>query len=81
MSFPKDDIFAPVRQKLLEEDQDLLVKLPQDLEANFVKPGGRAGTGALTGAAGAKLQFDAAVPATVAAGIREYLAGLRTGRK
>ena len=81
MSFPKDDILAPVRQKILEENQDLLVKLPQDLEANVVKLGSRAGTAALTGAAGAKLQFDAAVPAAVAAGIGEYLAGPRAGRK
>ncbi len=71
----KDDILAPVRQKLLAENQQMLVSLPSDLEAKFVKSGGRAGSAALTGAAAAKLQFVAAVPAAIAAGILEYLGG------
>lgn len=74
-SFMKDDILAPVRQKLLDENQHLLVKPPQDLETNPVKPGGRIQRAALTGAAGTKLQFVPAVPAAIAAGIIQYLGG------
>ena len=81
MTFLKDDILAPVRQKLLEENQQLLVNLPQDLEAKFVKPGGRAESAGLTGAAAAILQFVAAVPAAIVAGILEYLGGPRVGGK
>ncbi len=79
MTFLRDDILAPVRQKLLEENQQLLVSLPQDLEANFAKSGSPAARAALTGAAGTKLQFVAAVPAAIAAGIVEYLSGPRAG--
>ena len=74
MTFLKDDILASVRQKLLEDNQQMLVNLPQDLEANFVKSSGRA---APSGAAAAKLQFVAAVPAAIVAGILEYLGGPR----
>ena len=81
MISPKDDILAPVRQKLLDENQHLLVKPPQDLEANFVKLGGRTERAALTGAAGTKLQFATAVPAAIVAGIIEYLSGSRAGRR
>ena len=77
----KDDILAPVRQKLLDENQHLLVNPPQDLETNFVKPNSRAEKAVLTGAAGTKLQFVAAVPAAIAAGIREYLGVSRAGEK
>ena len=76
MSFPKDDILAPVRQKLLEENPHLLVNLPQDLDAKFVKSSGRAES-----TAGAKLQFAPAVPAAIVAGIREYLSGPSADRK
>ena len=75
MTSQKDDILAPVRQKLLDENQHLLVKPPQDLETNFAKPGSRAERAALTGAAGTKLQFVAAVPAAIVAGIIRYLSG------
>ena len=77
----KDDILAPVRQKLLDENQHLLVKPPQDLETNFVKQGGQAGRAALRDDAGTKLQFVAAVPAAIAAGIIEYLSGPRASEK
>ena len=77
----KDDILAPVRQKLLDENQHLLVKPPQDLEANFVKPGGRAERAVVTGAAGTRLQFVAAVPAAIVAGIIEYLGGPKAGER
>ena len=70
MTFLKDNILTPVREKLLEENQHLLVSLPQDLEAKFVKSSGRAES-----AAGAKLQFAPAVPAAVVAGIAGYLSG------
>ena len=79
MISPKDDILASVRQKLLDENQQLLVKPPQDLQANSVKSGGRAERAALTGAAGTKLQFVAAVPAAIIAGIIEYLCGPKAG--
>jgi len=81
MNSLKDDILAPVRQKLLDENQHLLVKPPQDLEANFVKSGGSAEKAALTGAAGTKFQFVAAVPAAIVAGIVEYLGDPRAGGK
>ncbi len=77
----KDDILAPVRQKMLDENQHLLVNPPQDLEANSVRLGGRVERAALTGTAGTKLQFVAAVPAAIVAGIREYLGGPRAGEK
>ena len=77
MTSLKDDILAPVRQKLLAENQQMLVNLPQDLEAKFVRSSSQAARAALTGAAGAKLQFVAAVPAAIAAGILEYLGGPR----
>lgn len=80
MTFLKDNILASVRQKLLEENQQMLVNLPQDLEAKFVKSVGRAGSAALTGAAAAKLQFVAAVPAAIVAGILEYLSGPKASR-
>jgi hypothetical protein len=80
MSSLKDDVLAPVRQKLLDENQQLLVKPPQDLETDFVKLGGRAEGIAFTGAGGTKLQFVAAVPAAVVAGIVGYLGGLKAGR-
>ena len=76
MTSLKDDILAPVRQKLLDENQHLLVKPPQDLEANFAKPAGRAGRAGVTDAR-TKLQFVAAVPAAIVAGIVEYLSGLK----
>ncbi len=69
----KEDILDPVRQKLLDENQQLFVRPPQNLEANFVKSGGRA----KGGAAGTKLQFVAAVPAAVVVGIIGYLGGPR----
>ena len=75
----KDDILAPVRQKLLDENQHLLVKPPQDLETNFVKQGGQAGRAILRDAAGIKLRFVAAVPAAIAAGIIDYLGVPRAG--
>lgn len=77
----KDDILAPVRQKLLDENQQMLAKSPQDLEANFVKLGRRVEKADLTDSAGAKLRFVAAVPVAIAAGIIEYLAGPRAGGK
>ena len=77
----KDDILAPVRQKLLDENQRLLVQLPQELEANFVKSGGKPESAALTGDAATKLQFAPAVPAFVVAGILEYLGGPKGQRK
>ena len=81
MTSMKDDILAPVRQKLLDENQHLLVKPPQDLETNSVKPSGQAKKAVLTGAAETKLQFVAAVPATMVAGIIEYLGCPRAGEK
>ena len=77
----KDDILAPMRQKLLDENQHLLVKLPQDLDTSFVKLGSRVGRGVLTGTGGTRLQFVAAVPAAIVAGIIEYLGGPRAGEK
>lgn len=79
MSSLKDDILAPVRQKLMEENQHLLVNLPQNLEACSFKSHSRAEKAASTGAAGTKLQFIAAVPAAIAAGIAAYLSGPRAG--
>lgn len=77
----KDDILGPVRQKLLDENQQLLVKCPQELETNFVKAGGQAKRAVVTGLAGTKLQFVAAVPAAIVAGILEYLGGFRANEK
>ena len=79
MTSLKDDILAPVRQKLLDENQHLLVNLPQNLEAGSVKSGGWAGKTALPSSVGTKIQFVAAVPAAIVAGIIEYLAGPRAG--
>lgn len=75
MSSLKDDILAPVRQKLLDEGQHLLVRPPQDVEANFVKQSGRAEAGASVGTAATKLEFVAAVPAAIIAGIIRYFGG------
>ncbi len=77
----KDDILALVRQKLLDENQHLLVNPPPDLETTFVKSGSRAETAALTGVAGTKLQFVVAVPAAIVAGIIGYLGGPRASEK
>ena len=77
MSSLKDDILAPVRQKLLDEGQHLLVRLPQDVEANFVKQSGRAEAGASVGTAAKKSGFVAAVPAAIIAGIIGYFGGPR----
>jgi len=81
MSSTKGDLLAPVRQKLLEENQHLLVNLPQNLEATVVNPDGRVKADVLTGAARTKLQFVAAVPAAVAAGIIGYLGGPKSNEK
>lgn len=78
MTLLKDDILALVRQKLLEESQHLLAQPPPDLEANFVKSSGGSEKAASLGAAGTKLLFDAAVPAAVVAGIRQYLGDLKS---
>ena len=53
MTLKNDDILKPVREKLLAEGQNLLVKVPQDLEGGFKKQGSLAGaiSGAATGAA------------------------------
>lgn len=75
MSSLKDDILAPVRQKLLDEGQQLLVKTPQDVEANLIKQGGNAGMGASADTAATKLGLVAAVPAAIIAGIIGYLGG------
>ena len=91
MIFQKDDILAPVRQKLLEEGQHQLAKAPEDLEANFEKQGGWAG--AISGAtAGATLGahfgvatlgpgFVTAVPLAVIVGIIGYFGGAKAGSK
>ena len=81
MTSMKDDILVPVRQKLLDENQHLLTKPPQDLEANFVKPSRQAEKARLAGAAATKLQFVAAVPAAIVAGIIEYLSGPKAGER
>ena len=78
MTSLKDDILAPVRDKLLRENQHLLVNLPQDLEARLFRMGGRAESAA---AAGAKLHFTPAVPAAIVAGIVRYLGGPRADEK
>lgn len=75
MSSLKDDILAPVRQKLLDEGQHLLVRPPQDVGANFVKQGGRAEASASVSTAARKLEFVAAVPAAIVAGIIGYFGG------
>jgi len=75
MSSLKDDILEPVRRKLLDEGQQLLVKTPQDVGANFVKQGVGAGAGASADTAATKLWLVAAVPAAIIAGIIGYLGG------
>lgn len=77
----KDDILAPVRQKLLDENQHRLVRPPQNLEANSVKSDGRAETALLTSVAKTKLQFVTAVPTAIVAGIIAYLGGPKVGEK
>lgn len=81
MNSLNDDILAPVRQKLLDENQNLLVNLPQDLEAKFVKLGGRSESAALTSGAATRLQFVPAVPSAIVTGILEYLGGPRASGK
>lgn len=91
MTLHKDDLLAPVRQKLLDEGQHQLVKVPQDLEASFTKQGGWAGavSGATAGAAlGAyasvampELGLVAAVPLAVIIGIAGYFGGAKAGSK
>ncbi len=75
MTSPKDDLFAPVRQKLLDENRTLLVALPQELEAGFAKPGRRAARVA------AGWKFASAVPPALAVGMTEYIAGVKGGGK
>lgn len=70
-----DDFLALVRQKLIDEGQHLLVRPPQDVEANFVKQGGRAEMAASVGTAAKKLGFVAAVPVAMIVGIVGYLGG------
>ena len=86
-----NDIFAPVRQKLLEEDQNKFLKVPKDLDTNFEKHGGW--TGAVSGAtAGAALGAHvtvmtmgtglvATVPLAVIGGIIGYFGGAKAGSK
>ena len=70
-----------MRQKLLDENQHLLVKPPQDLETNFARPGVRTGRAVLSGVDRTKLRYVASVPAAIVAGIIEYLSGPRAGEK
>jgi len=91
MNLHKDDILAPVRQKLLDEGQDQLAKVPQDLKGDFEKQGGWAGavSGASAGAAlGAyaglsmpELGLVTAVPITIVLGIIGYFGGAKAGSR
>jgi len=96
MILQSDDILAPVRQKLLDEDQNKLAKVPQDLRADFGKQGGWAGlvsgasagaalgayaTTAIAGTAIPDLGLVAAVPLAVIVGIMGYFGGAKAGSK
>lgn len=91
MTSLKDDVLASVRQKLLDEDQAQLAKVPQDLKADFGKQGGWAGAvsgasagaalGAFAGTAMPEIGFVAAVPIAVVVGIIGYFSGAKVGSK
>lgn len=86
-----DDVLAPVRQKLLDESQQELLKVPQDLNTNFEKQGGWAGafSGATAGAAlGAHVSIItmgtglvATVPLALIGGVIGYFSGGKAGSR
>lgn len=68
---PRDkDILASVRQKLQEEHQRELVRLPKDLEADM----GQSGAGGSSG-----WGFVPAVPPAIVAGIMRYFGSSKAG--
>ena len=85
MTLEKNDILAPVREKLLNEGQNQLPKVPQDLKSDYKKPGGWAGAisgavagatlGSFVGIAMPELGLVAAVPMAVVLGIIGYFGG------
>ena len=91
MTLEKNDILASVREKLLNEGQNQLPKVPQDLKSDFKKPGGWAGAmsgatagaalGALAGISMPELGLVAAVPLAVILGIIGYFGGVKAGSK
>lgn len=91
MTLEKNDILAPVREKLLNEGQNQLPKVPQDLKSDFRKPGGWAGAmsgavagvalGSLAGITMPELGLVAAVPVAVVLGIIGYFGGAKAGSK
>lgn len=86
-----DDVLAPVRQKLLDESQQELLKVPKELNTNFERQGGW--TGALSGAAGGAalgahvsiMTFGtgivATVPLALIGGVIGYFSGAKAGSK
>ena len=86
-----DDILAPVRQKLLDEDGAELINIPTELNATFEKHGGWAGaiSGATVGAthgvhigiATGGTAFAATVPLAVIGGVIGYFGGAKAGSK
>ncbi|MGI4791053.1 MAG: hypothetical protein ACRYFS_19680 [Janthinobacterium lividum] len=86
-----DDILAPVRQKLLGESQQELLRVPKDLNTNFEKQGGWAGafSGATAGAVmGAHVSIItlgtglvATVPLALIGGVIGYFGGAKVGSK
>lgn len=86
-----DDVLAPVRQKMLGESQQELLRVPTDLDTNFERQGGWAGalSGATAGAAlGAHVSIltmgtglVATVPLALIGGVIGYFGGARAGSK
>ncbi len=86
-----NDIFAPVRQKLLDEGQQEFLRVPKDLNTNFEKHGGWAGavSGATAGAVvGAHVTIAtlgtgiiATVPLALVGGVIGYFGGAKAGSK
>ena len=86
-----DDVLAPVRQKMLEESQHELLRVPTNLDTNFEKQGGWAGafSGATAGAAlGTHVSIltmgtgiIATVPLALIGGVIGYFGGAKAGSK
>lgn len=86
-----DDILAPVRQKLLDEDRSQLISIPTELNATFEKHGGWAGavSGATVGAthgvhigiATGGTAFAATIPLAIIGGVIGYFGGAKAGSK
>ena len=85
------DVLAPVRQKLLDESRQELLRVPKDLSTNFERQGGWAGafSGATAGAAlGAHVSIftlgtglAATVPLALIGGVIGYFGGAKAGSR